>query len=172
MLAQRRNAVDRLTAHATIEARLAAAGFSLPAAPQPRGSYAPYSKTDVSGAWLVCISGQASRRDGQPMIGICTPGADPGPAMDACAQAALAALAALAQACGGDLGRVHAVTQLRGYLRSDPEFDAHSAVMDGASSVLDLAFPTLPRPARSAVGVTSLPGRCWAEIEITALLTP
>jgi len=39
-----------------------------------------------------------------------------------------------------------------------------------ASAVLEAAFPHMPRPARTAVGVTSLPGRSWAEIEISALL--
>ena len=43
-------------------------------------------------------------------------------------------------------------------------------VLDGASRVLEAAFPAMPRPARSAVGVTSLPGRAWAEVEIIALL--
>ncbi|OZI36104.1 hypothetical protein CEG14_13810 [Bordetella genomosp. 1] len=163
--------MDGLMRNDAVAARLAAAGLELPAAPQARGSYAPYSATALAGAILVCISGQASRRDGVPLIGRCEPGADLAPARDACAQAALSGLAALAQACGGDLGRVRAITQLRGYLRSDPEFDAHSAVLDGASAVLEVVFPAMPRPARSAIGVSSLPGRCWAEIEITALVS-
>ena len=65
---------------------------------------------------------------------------------------------------------MRAIVQLRGYLRSEADFAEHSAVLDGASQVLQAAFPDMPRPARSAVGVTSLPGRCWAEIEISALL--
>lgn len=74
------------------------------------------------------------------------------------------------EACGGNLDRVRTVLQLRGYLRSEAEFEDHSAVLDGASAVLEAAFPHMPRPARTAVGVTSLPGRSWAEIEISALL--
>lgn len=162
--------MDPVTAGGTAESRLAAAGWRLPAAPVPRGAYAPYHLADLTGATLVCISGQASRRDGTPIVGICRSGDDLDAAKAACAQAALSALSALNQACGGDLSRVRTILQLRGYLRSEAEFDAHSAVLHGASQVLEAAFPHMPRPARSAVGVTSLPGRSWAEIELSALL--
>lgn len=153
-----------------VESRLAAAGWRLPAPPRPRGSYAPYHLTALDGATLACVSGQASRLDGVPIVGQCQPGQDLAPARAACAQAALSGLAALRQACGGDLGRVRAIVQLRGYLRSEADFEEHSAVLDGASQVLEAAFPGMPRPARSAVGVASLPGRAWAEVEIIALV--
>lgn len=162
--------MDTVTAGGTPDSRLAAAGWRLPAAPVPRGAYAPYHLAALTGATLVCISGQASRRDGTPIVGICRPGADLDAARSACAHAALSALSALREACGGNLDRVRAVLQLRGYLRSEAEFEDHSAVLDGASAVLEAAFPHMPRPARTAVGVTSLPGRSWAEIEISALL--
>ncbi|AVJ27767.1 RidA family protein [Achromobacter spanius] len=162
--------MDAVSSLCTAESRLIAAGWRLPAAPVPRGAYAPYHLAVVTGATLVCVSGQASRRDGTPIVGICGHGADMDAARAACAQAALSALSALRQACGGNLDRVRAVLQLRGYLRSEAEFEDHSAVLDGASQVLETAFPHMPRPARSAVGVTSLPGRSWAEIEISALL--
>ncbi|AXA80571.1 RidA family protein (plasmid) [Achromobacter xylosoxidans] len=151
--------MDDLT-HA-IESRLAAAGWRLPA---------PYHLAALDGATLACVSGQASRLDGVPIVGLCQPGQDLAPARAACAQAALSALAALRQACGGDLGQVRAILQLRGYLRSAVDFEEHSAVLDGASRVLEAAFPAMPRPARSAVGVTSLLGRAWVEIEIIAML--
>ena len=150
--------------------RLAAAGWLLPEAPRPRGSYAPFHRAASEGADLVCISGQASRHDGAPIVGVCEPGMDLDAARAASAQAALSGLAALRQACDGDLGRVRGILQLRGYLRSEPDFGEHSAVLDGASKVLEIAFPAMRRPARSAVGVTSLPGRCWAEVEIIALV--
>ena len=162
--------MDPLTAGGTPESRLAAAGWRLPAPPVPRGAYAPYHLAALTGATMVCISGQASRRDGTPIVGICRSGDDLDAARSACAHAALSALSALREACGGNLDRVRAVLQLRGYLRSEAEFEDHSAVLDGASHVLETAFPHMPRPARSAVGVTSLPGRSWAEIEISALL--
>ena len=162
--------MDAVTAPDTAESRLAAAGWRLPAAPVPRGAYAPYHLATLTDATLVCVSGQASRRDGTPIVGICRPGDDLDAARAACALAGRSALSALSLACGGDLSRVSAILQLRGYLRSEAEFEEHSAVLDGASQVLEAAFGHMPRPARSAVGVTSLPGRSWAEIEISALL--
>lgn len=162
--------MDTVTRRGSAESRLAAAGWRLPAAPVPRGTYAPYHLAALSGATLICVSGQASRRDGTPIVGTCRPDADLDAARAACAHAALSALSALREASGGNLDRVRAIVQLRGYLRSDAEFEHHSAVLDGASQVLEAAFPHMPRPARSAVGVTSLPGRSWAEIEISALL--
>lgn len=153
-----------------VEARLAAAGWRLPDPPIPRGSYAPFHEMALPNATLVHVSGQASRLDGEPIVGECRQGADVEPARQACAQAALSALAALRLACGGDLGRVRAVPQLRGYLRTDADFGEHSAVLDGASQVLQAAFPDMPRPARTAVGVSSLPCGCWAEVELSALV--
>lgn len=67
--------MDDLT-HA-IESRLAAAGWRLPAPPPPRGSYAPYHLAALDGATLACVSGQASRLDGVPIVGQCQPGQDP-----------------------------------------------------------------------------------------------
>ncbi|WP_312431208.1 RidA family protein [Achromobacter sp.] len=154
----------------TVEARLTAAGWRLPDPPVPRGGYAPFHEMALPGATLVHVSGQASRLDGVPIVGVCRKGADLEPARQACAQAALSALAALRLACDGDLGRVRAVPQLRGYLRTDANFGEHSAVLDGASQVLQAAFAGMPRPARTAVGVSSLPGGCWAEVELSALV--
>ncbi|MFJ1299050.1 RidA family protein [Pseudomonadota bacterium AL_CKDN230030165-1A_HGKHYDSX7] len=161
-----------VTHQAAVEARLAEAGLFLPAPPTPRGMYAPFHAYAAADIVFVSISGQASREDGRPLQGRSRPGDALEPAQAACGRAALAGLAALKAACGGDLGRVRAITQLRGYVACEPGFDAHSAVLDGASHVIDVAFPDLARPARSAVGVTSLPAGCWAEVELSALIAP
>ena len=134
--------------------------------------YAPFHAYAAADVVFVSISGQASREEGRPVRGRSRPGDALDPAQSACGRAALAGLAALKAACGGDLGRVRAITQLRGYVACEPGFDAHSAVLDGASHVIGVAFPDLARPARSAVGVTSLPGGCWAEVELCAVIAP
>jgi len=151
-----------------VQARLEAAGHRLPNPPLPRGSYAPYSETKMVDGLLVCVSGQASRQDGVPLPGICLTDKDVPPACFAAEQAMLSGLAALRMACGGDLNRVRLVSALRGYIRSGPDFECHSAVLDGASRILETAFPGMSRPARTVVGVASLPGRCWVEVEMTA----
>lgn len=162
--------MDGVSSMDIIESRLEAAGWRLPAPPVPRGNYAPYHLAPLNPGRLVCISGQASRIDGAPIIGVCRPGGDLTAARAACAQAALNGLAALRLACTGDLRRVQTVLQMRGYLRSEPDFEDHSAVLDGASQVLQTAFPEMLPPARSAIGVSSLPSRSWAEVELIALL--
>ncbi|SPD68805.1 conserved protein of unknown function (plasmid) [Cupriavidus taiwanensis] len=150
----------------TPEARLAAAGFALPNAPVPRGSYAPACVSDGR----VSISGQTPRRDGIAMAGCCTTDADIPAARLAAQVAMLNALAALRAAAGGQLAAVRQVTRLRGFVRAHGDFSRHSLVVDSASALLALAFPDQALPARTAVGVASLPDRAWIEIELEACL--
>jgi enamine deaminase RidA (YjgF/YER057c/UK114 family) len=155
------------------EQRLAAAGLVLPPAPQPRGSYAPCHVHEVApGQRWVAVSGQTSRFDGKPLSGICEADADLEPARHAARVAMLNALAALRTACGGGLARVQHVMRLRGFVRSGAGFGAHPLVLDAASDVLAIAFPQHALPARSAVGVASLPDGVWVELELDALLSP
>ncbi len=160
------------TVHTTPEARLAAAGLVLPPAPQPRGSYAPCHVHEVAGQYWVAVSGQTSRINGQALAGICDEGCDLKPARHAATVAMLNTLAALRTACGGELTRVQHVVRLRGFVRSDPGFGAHPRVLDAASDVLAIAFPKHALPARSALGVGSLPDGVWVELEIDAVLAP
>ncbi|XQM38701.1 Endoribonuclease L-PSP/chorismate mutase-like domain-containing protein [Cupriavidus sp. H19C3] len=183
----------------TPEARLAAAGFHLPAVPTPRGNYAPFcampyatpdaippADSAASGrasagsvalanpvrgrAQWISISGQVCRQDGVAMTGQCRTEADLEPARRAAEVSMLNALAALQVACGGDLTRVVQVVRLRGFVRAAPEFSRHPAVLDAASAILRIAFPEQPLPARSALGVSSLPDQAWTEIEVDAIV--
>ncbi|MEM5430810.1 RidA family protein [Cupriavidus oxalaticus] len=150
----------------TPEARLAAAGLVLPNAPVPRGSYAPACLIDGR----ISISGQTPRRDGIAMAGCCATEADIPAACLAAEVAMLNALAALRAAAGGELAAVRQVTRLRGFVRAHGDFTRHSLVVDSASALLALAFPNQALPARTAVGVASLPDRAWIEIELEACL--
>lgn len=155
----------------TPEERLAAAGLVLPPAPPPRGSYAPCHVHEVApGQRWVAVSGQTSRIDGKPLAGLCEADADLEPARHAARVAMLNSLAALRTACGGGLAQVQHVVRLRGFVRSTPGFGAHPRVLDAASEVLAIAFPQHALPARSAVGVASLPDGVWVELEIDAVL--
>ncbi|MBU0747737.1 MAG: RidA family protein [Gammaproteobacteria bacterium] len=160
------------TVHMTPEERLTAASLVLPPAPQPRGSYAPYHVHEVAGQRWVAVSGQTSRIDGQALAGICESDADLQPARQAATVAVLNTLAALRMASDGELARVQHVVRMRGFVRSAPGFGAHPQVLDAASRVLAIAFPQHALPARSALGVTSLPDGVWVELEIDAVLTP
>ena len=155
---------------ATPEQRLAAAGLALPPAPQPRGSYAPCHVHEIAGQRWVAVSGQTSRIDGKALSGICEADGDLEPARHAARVAMLNALAALRTACGGGLAQVQHVVRLRGFVRSGAGFGAHPRVFDAASDVLAIAFPQHALPARSALGVGSLPDGVWVELELDAVL--
>jgi enamine deaminase RidA (YjgF/YER057c/UK114 family) len=154
----------------TPEQRLASAGWTLPAPATPRGHYAPYHRHTAAGLHWVAISGQTSRIQGQPLVGRCEPHADLQPAQHAARVAALNSLAALQAACGGELQRVQQLVRLRGFIRASDDFGAHPSVLDAASQVLSTAFPELALPARSALGVGSLPDGVWVELEIDAIV--
>lgn len=152
------------------ETRLAEAGQALPPPPQPRGLYVPAAAVPVGGgqAW-VHVSGQTCRIDGVAWAGVCRTAADVPAAADAAAVAMRNALAALSAAAGG-LGAVCQLVRLRGFVRCSPDFMQHPAVLDGASRVLATAFAHLHAPARTAVGVCSLPDGAWVEVELDVIV--
>lgn len=153
------------------EERLAAAGLVLPPAPQPRGSYAPCHVHAIAGqhwwpsAARPAVSMASHWRACAWQTAIWSP-------RHAARVAMLNALSALRTACGGELARVQQVVRLRGFVRSAPGFGAHPRVLDAASEVLALAFPLHALPARSAIGVSSLPDGVWVELELDAVLAP
>ena len=150
----------------TVAARLNGAGLVLPAPPPPKGAYFP-SRRCGDQLW---VSGATARRPGSAALrGVV--GGDVG-VDDAAEQAGLAALnvlAAIDEAVGLDV--VDAVVALRGYVRAAAEFDAHPAVIDGASRVLLTAFGAeVGAHARTAIGVASLPGGACVEIDLVVSL--
>lgn len=154
----------------TPETRLAAAGLVLPQVSAPQGHYAPFCAVPFGNAQWVSISGQVCRRGGVAMSGQCRTDDDLVPARQAAEVSMLNALAALRLACGGELSRVIQVVRLRGFVRATETFTRHPAVLDAASAVLRVAFPDQPLPARSALGVASLPDCAWTEIEVEAIV--
>jgi enamine deaminase RidA (YjgF/YER057c/UK114 family) len=156
---------------ASPEARLLAAGLALPAAPQPRGHYAPICCSPPLGALrMVMVSGQTCRVDGRALAGLCDAGSDLEAPRHAARVAMLNCIAALRAACDGELSRVQQVLRVRGFVRAAGAFTEHTAVLDAASELLAIAFPEQPLPARTAVGASSLPGGAWIEIEMDALM--
>lgn len=144
-----------------IDDRLAALGIDLPDAPAPVANYVPF----VESGGLVFVSGQISRDAAGVIRG--TLGAD----MDAAAGAAAArtcALALLAQlraACGGDLDRVRRVVKLTGFVNATPDFTGHPQVIDAASELMVRVFGANGQHARAAVGTVSLPLGAAVEVE-------
>ena len=143
------------------ETKLAEMGVTLPEAPMPAANYVPY----VQVGDMLHVSGQIAR-DGEALL-TGKLGAD----MDVAAGAAAArscAIALLAQvkaACGGDLDRLVRVVRLTGFVNSTPDFTQQPAVINGASDFLGEALGEAGKHARAAVSAASLPFGVAVEID-------
>jgi enamine deaminase RidA (YjgF/YER057c/UK114 family) len=65
----------------------------------------------------------------------------------------------------GDLSRIERFVRLVGYVRATPDFTGPPAVMDGASELLRDLFGAELLPARTAIGVSALPGGASVELD-------
>ncbi|MBM12588.1 MAG: hypothetical protein CL759_10975 [Chloroflexi bacterium] len=86
----------------------------------------------------------------------------------ACRSAALAMVCTLANLKGaldGSLDRIDRFVRLSGYVRCLPDFMQLPNVMDGASEVLEEIFGDELLPARTAIGVSALPGGASVELD-------
>jgi len=145
-----------------VEARLAAAGHTLPEATTPLAAYVP---AVLSGRY-VYTSGQLPVIDGELIAtGKVGTDIDPDAATELAARCALNAIAAI-KSVVGDLDKVVRVVKVVGFVASHPDFSGQPAVMNGASNLLLEAFGDAGRHARSAVGVAVLPRNAPVEVEV------
>jgi enamine deaminase RidA (YjgF/YER057c/UK114 family) len=145
-----------------IETRLTALGVTLPDAPAPAANYVPFVQVGSQ----VYISGQISRDAGGGLItGILGANMDVAQGAEAAKTCAIALLAQLKAACGGDLGRVVRAVKLVGFVNSTPDFVDQPKVINGASDFLVAAMGEAGRHARSAVSAAALPLGVAVEIE-------
>jgi enamine deaminase RidA (YjgF/YER057c/UK114 family) len=141
-------------------------GLQLPEAKAPPGAlYVPYT---VSGNQVI-ISGQLPFKDGKLVstgqLGAKVTQAQGEEAARACA---INVLAALSQACGGNLDKVKKALKLEILVSCTPEFTSPQLVANGASKlVIDLFGEDIGRHARVAYGVASLPLDASVEVAAT-----
>jgi enamine deaminase RidA (YjgF/YER057c/UK114 family) len=145
----------------TIDARLAALGLTLPAAPAPAANYVPFV---ISGTTLY-VSGQISQDEGGLIKGRLGADMDVAAGAAAARRCALSLMAQARAACGGDLDRVARVVKLVGFVSSTPEFIDQPKVINGASDLMVEVFGEAGRHARSAISAASLPLGVAVEIE-------
>ena len=151
----------------SLQQRLSDLGLVLPESATPGARYAAV----VVHEGLAWVSGQLPR-EGDVVVAkgklgrdIAIPAAQHGARI-----ALLRALAALRDELGG-LDRVQQVLKLTVYVNSTEDFTEHSAVADGASTLIyDLLGPERGRHARTSVGVAQLPRDGCVEIDLVAAL--
>jgi enamine deaminase RidA (YjgF/YER057c/UK114 family) len=145
-----------------IETRLAELGVTLPAAPAPAANYVPY----VQSGNLVFVSGQISlAEDGSFITGKIGENMDVADGAAAAKRCAIALLAQLKAACGGDIEKLKRVVNLTGFVNSTADFTDQPKVINGASDFLVEALGDAGRHSRSAVSAASLPLGVAVEIE-------
>ncbi len=145
----------------TFEAKLAELGVTLVDAPAPAANYVPY----VQQGQTLYVSGQISGTPQDPVTGKLGTTMDVAEGAEAAKLCAIALLAQVKAACGGDLDRLKRVIKLTGFVNSAPDFGQQPAVINGASDFLVDALGEAGRHARSAVGVSALPFGVAVEIE-------
>ncbi|HEY1795523.1 MAG TPA: RidA family protein [Stellaceae bacterium] len=146
----------------TVEARLKSLGLELPVPAMPIANYVPFTVTGR----VVVISGQIPLRDGKmEYVGRLGAGMSVEDAQQAAQLCALNLLAQLKVAARGDLDNVGRCLRLGGFVNCTPDFTQQPQVVNGASDLMVAAFGDAGKHARTAVGVSALPGGVAVEVD-------
>ncbi len=147
--------------------RLSELSLTLPETATPGARYAAV----VVHANIAYVSGQLPREGNRVVVAgklgrdVTVPDAQQGARI-----ALLRGLAALRDELGG-LARVQQILKLTVYVNSTEDFVDHSAVADGASTLIyELLGDDLGRHARTSVGVAQLPRNGCIEIDLVVAL--
>jgi enamine deaminase RidA (YjgF/YER057c/UK114 family) len=145
---------------------LARLGLTLPPPPEPIGNYVPWRL----GGNMLFLSGVGPRNDKGFMI---TGKVGQALSIDEGYQAAkLWGLILLANmhAALGSLDRVDTILKVFGMVNAAPNFIEHPKIINGCTDLFVAVFGDNGRPARSAVGMGSLPQNISVEIEAIVLV--
>lgn len=150
----------------TAEARLIELGLMLPPPPKPGGNYVPFR----IGGGLLFLSGVGPRHaDGSSTVG------KVGSALSTAEGYAAARLCGMnlltnMRLALGSLDRVDTILKVLGMVNGEPDFAEQPKVINGCTDLFVALFGDAGRPARSAVGMGSLPGNISVEIEAIVLI--
>ncbi|MGH7154532.1 MAG: RidA family protein [Acetobacteraceae bacterium] len=148
------------------EQRLKDLGLTLPTAPAPMGTYVP---ARIAGN-ILFLSGVGPRLpDGTMINGKVGAEVPLERAVEAARICGLNLLANMRQAAGS-LDRVDTVLKVLGMVNAVPDFGQQPEVINGCTDLFVQVFGENGRPARSAVGMGSLPRNISVEIEAFVLL--
>jgi enamine deaminase RidA (YjgF/YER057c/UK114 family) len=144
------------------EDQIAELKLILPPTPKPMGAYRPVLVVEN----MAYVSGHAPlRTDGSRITGRLGAELDLELGQAAARQCGLAILASL-KAELGSLDRVKRVVKVLGMVNATPDFEKHPQVVNGCSELfIEIFGPERGVGARSAAGMSSLPGGIAVEIE-------
>jgi enamine deaminase RidA (YjgF/YER057c/UK114 family) len=148
------------------ERRLAELGLDLPDPPAPLANYVPWR----IGGGLLFLSGVGPRRaDGASITGVVGADLSVRQGYEAARLCGLNLLANMRRALGS-LDRVEGVLKVLGMVRATPDFGEQPEVINGCTDLFAQVLGEAGRPARSAVGMGSLPRGIAVEIEAVVLI--
>lgn len=137
--------------------------------PTPTGNFVPYCMTGD----LVYLAGQTcSRHDEMLYCGQVGVDLSVAQANDGARICMENLLAALYRAVDGDFSRVLQCVKVNGYVNSLAPFGDGPSVINGASDLVVALMGDLGRHARTAVGVSALPGNAAVEVEAIFRIKP
>jgi enamine deaminase RidA (YjgF/YER057c/UK114 family) len=150
----------------TADERFAALGLTLPPPPKPAGNYVPFR---LAGN-LLFLSGVGPRRpDGSSITGKVGVEVTLEQAREAAKLCGLNLLTNMVSAVG-TLDRIDTVLKVLGMVNAVPDFTRQPQVIDACTDLFVAVFGDNGRPARSAVGMGSLPSNISVEIEAIVLV--
>jgi enamine deaminase RidA (YjgF/YER057c/UK114 family) len=146
--------------------RLAALGLTLPSPPKPIGNYVPFR---LAGN-LLFLSGVGPRRHDETMItGKVGAEISVEQGYEAAKLCGINLLVNMIAAVG-TLERVDTVLKVLGMVNAVPDFERHPEVINGCTDLFVQVLGEGGRPARSAVGMGSLPRNISVEVEAIVLV--
>lgn len=145
------------------EEKLTELGIVLPDSIFPGGHYALASRA----CNLLFTAGQTPKIDGRlRYTGKLGDSVSDEDGYDAAKLCVINCLAIISNMLGG-LDKVEQIVKVNGYVNCTSDYQKHSVIMNGATDLLAEIFPeTFSLPARSAIGVNSLPGNATCEVEL------
>ncbi len=151
------------------DAKIAELGLELPPAPAPMGVYKPIV---ISGVTAYLSGHGPLMPDKSLIVGRVGETIDQKAGYDAARQTGLALLATL-RAELGTLDRVVRLVKVLGMVNCTTDFSNHPAVINGCSELFQSVFGNdAGVAARSAIGMSSLPGNIPVEIEAIFEVAP
>jgi enamine deaminase RidA (YjgF/YER057c/UK114 family) len=148
----------------SVEQRLKELGIVLPAVGGPIGNYVHAKR--VGNLLYLSGKGPPEGADGRMPKGKLGAGMSIEEGYRHARQVGLVLIAAIRDALDGELDRVEDVVKVLGMVNAAPDFEDHPKVVNGCSDLFVEVFGERGRHARSAVGMSSLPGGIPVEIEV------